>query len=127
MCEFLDLVPEVQKISNTVFGVEKFDVSSLTEPYSHFDCSRIYTSASSESSHIDWASYTMDEGFFNEDKERCSKKKCVLFWQEEAYHSVHYNLHPGPRIFVVLRKVVGILARDVTGRISCLFENLNAG
>ena len=90
MCEFLDLVPEVQKISNTVFGVEKFDVSSLTEPYSHFDCSRIYTSASSESSHIDWASYTMDEGFFNEDKERCSKKK-LLFYFGKKRHTIVFT------------------------------------
>ena len=128
MCEFVDPVPEVQKISNTVFGVKKFDLSSLTAPYCHFDCSRIYTSASAESSHIDWASYTLDKGIFNEDKERCNKKNCVLFRQEEAYHSIYYNLHPGPRIFVVLREVVGILARDnVIGRISCFFENLNAG
>ena len=75
MCEFLNLVPKVQKISKTLFGLEKFDVSSLTAPYSHFDCSRIYSSASAESSHIDWASYTRDEGFFNEHKEQEIKVK----------------------------------------------------
>ena len=52
--DYLMLQHKVKYMTKLIFGVDDFSVSSIIAPYSHFDCSRLYSSANELSS--DWVS-----------------------------------------------------------------------